>query len=448
MAINPDFNYQDKLALDKAKLVARSRINALGAYELTIQYNNIPSAMREDCIEWLEANRLEVTDPTVSFKTYEGTWNCLSIGYNEDSSILRQIFKVDVGVGDLGDWDGTPPEPTWGSQAGDLSRISDGTELERSYYWRVTSPENYEIPPTAQTGEIWTKTANDNGDGTYDVTISKEVAVNQVATSAVNSGGTDGGYVETSEVNTNDSEQSFVADGGSVADAVAGETKRIENTPLENGKFRTTVTTRTAKSIEATSRSEAAGFTESSVVNTSDTEQDFVSNGGTIPDATNGVTKRIENVPLDDGKFRTTVTTRTDVNLTATSAVEAGDAYTEDIDISTNNTELVFGVDVANATVGEIKRIDNVPLDNGKFRTTVTTRTAIAQRIPSTEGNYIAWVSDYSGAFDGGRLIVGRNRTYANFSTDLAILNNAYVNSVSISINDYGLFDYTLRSMS
>lgn len=183
MALNPDFNYQDKLALDKAKLISRTRINNLGSYELVIQYSMITSAMREDALEWLAANRLSVTDPTVSFKTYEGEWNCVDISYSEDRALINQRFKIDVGVGDLGDWDGDPPEPTWSSQAGDLSRISDGMEIQRAYYWRVTNPENYNLPESSQEGEIWTKTANDNGDGTYDVIVGREVAQNQTAVS-------------------------------------------------------------------------------------------------------------------------------------------------------------------------------------------------------------------------------------------------------------------------
>jgi len=261
MAISTDFNYQDKLALDKAKLISRTRLNDLGSYELTIQYNNITSAMREDALEWLEANRLEMTNPTFSFKTYEGIWNCIDITYGEDRSIMRQRFKVDVGVGDLGDAGATSD---YGSQSGDLTRISEGMEVDRSYYWRVTNPETYTLPSTAINGQIWTKTANDNGDGTYDVIIGREVAQSLTAASSVQSGSEEtsdypGAYSEDVDENTNNVELSFVSQGGTIPDAVQGEIKRIDNTPLENGKFRTKVTTRTATPQRVPPESEEGG---------------------------------------------------------------------------------------------------------------------------------------------------------------------------------------------
>jgi hypothetical protein len=77
MAISTDFNYDDLLSLEKAVLVSRERVNALGSQELAIDYNNIPSTTKEECLEYLEANRLEITNPEVSFKTYEGTWSCI-----------------------------------------------------------------------------------------------------------------------------------------------------------------------------------------------------------------------------------------------------------------------------------------------------------------------------------------------------------------------------------
>jgi hypothetical protein len=261
MAISTEFNYADKLALDKARLISRSRLNDLGSYELVIQYNNIPSTMREDALEWLEANRLQLTNPTFSFKTYEGEWDCASITYDEARAVLRQLFKLDVGVGNLGD---TDSEPDYSLQTGDLSRISDGMQMFRSYYWRVTNPEDYDLPNPDREGEIWTKTANDNGDGTYDVIVSKEVAQNQTASSYVQAGESKndtypGAYREVVDISTNNTEQAFVSDGGTIPDAFVGQIKRIENVPLENGKFRTTLTTRTAVAQRIPPESEAGG---------------------------------------------------------------------------------------------------------------------------------------------------------------------------------------------
>ena len=111
MAYDTNFNYDRLLTLNQAKLVGRTRINSLGSYELTLNYNKITSATKEDCLEWLESERLSIEDPVFSNKTYEGVWKCVSIAYDENKSIIQQVFKIDSSVGDLGDWDGTPPEP-------------------------------------------------------------------------------------------------------------------------------------------------------------------------------------------------------------------------------------------------------------------------------------------------------------------------------------------------
>jgi hypothetical protein len=256
--------------------------------------------------------------PTFGFKTYEGDWFCIDIEYNEDSQFIQQRFKIDAQIGDLGDPDVTPVS----TQVGDDVRISSGMTLERSYYWRIVNPERVSLP-AAVVGEIWTKTSNDNGDGTYDVIISKE----------------------------------------------------------------------------------------------------------------------------------------TEVDLTADSEVQAGPSgtggYFETTTVSTNSEELEFGInpeDIPDAIAGQIIRIDNVPLENGKFRSTVTTRTAISQRIPPTEGTFISWHSDFQPG--GGKLIKGINRPYegvGSFTADLLLIDvwaAIAVVTVSINVNDYGLYDYSMRASS
>jgi len=362
MSIDTQYNYDILLSLDRAKLVGRSRINNLGSYELTLNYNLTTSGTKEDALEWLEANRLEIVDPKFSFKTYEGTWKCVSIEYDEDRKIIQQVFRIDAALGNLGDVD---DEPNYSLQAGDLSRISDGMELQKAYYWRVVSPEGIVLPPTSTKGEIWSKTANDNGDGTYDVIVSKEVAKNQTATNESRATG----FTEEADIETNGDEKEF---GVNVTAPAVGEVKRIDNNPLENGKF------------------------------------------------------------------RSMVATRTDINQTAENGVTA-DSYTEETAVETNGDEKIFGVNVDAATVGEIKRIDNTPLDNGKFRSVITTRTAIAQ---NTE---FAYGSDYSAV--GGLMRIGTNRTLAELEADILAINPspwAYVLSVSARQNDYGLYDYTI----
>lgn len=248
MAISSDFNFDDILSLDKAKLVNRIRLNFLGSQEMVLDYNGVGSAMRDDAVEYLESTPglgvdSAMVNPTFGFKTYEGDWFCIDITYNEDKKTIRQRFKIDTSLEDS------------------ISRKTiNGVLAERSYFWRVVNPDSADIlaaiPGTVTNGDIYSKNVADNGDGTYDVTITKETAISLTGTSSVQAGpftadgNSLGGYHETSETNTNDVEMKFNTDGGVgpslVPDARPGEIKSIDNTPLENGKFRTTVTTRTA----------------------------------------------------------------------------------------------------------------------------------------------------------------------------------------------------------
>lgn len=236
MAYDTSFDYDRLLRLDQAKLVGRTRINGLGSYELTLNYNKITSATKEDCLEYLEAERLEITDPTFSNKTYEGVWKCVSIAYDENKSIIQQIFKIDSSVGDLGDWDGELPVPDWSAQSGDISRISTGMEVQKAYYWKITNPTDINLPPDPIAGEIWSKTANDNGDGTYDVVVSREIATDDLTSVSYFKTGL---FTETTTTAIN-------VDAVPEPTQTTGSTVRVTNSPLENGKYKTETTTRVA----------------------------------------------------------------------------------------------------------------------------------------------------------------------------------------------------------
>ena len=129
MAISTDFNYDDLLSLDKAKLVNRTRLNFLGSQELILDYNGVTSVAREECTQYLEANRLSLTDPHFGFKTYEGTWFCIDINYDENKKFIRQRFKIDSALTN---------EAT--------KRTSAGTLAEKSYYWKIVDPDSIELP--------------------------------------------------------------------------------------------------------------------------------------------------------------------------------------------------------------------------------------------------------------------------------------------------------------
>ena len=88
----------------------------------------------------------------------------------------------------------------------------------------------------ASVGEAWTKSATDNGDGTYDVTITNQMSSEYSG----NSASENKFWTETTVVTLNDTEQSQPL-------WTVGIVVNVSNVPLENGLFRTTVSTRTAK---------------------------------------------------------------------------------------------------------------------------------------------------------------------------------------------------------
>jgi hypothetical protein len=317
MPVNSDFNFDDILSLDKAKLVNRVRLNFLGSQEMVLRYNNVGSAMREDAVEYLEQTAGygvagAMISPTFGFKTYEGSWFSIDITYNEDKQFITQRFKKDKGLEDV-----------------TAQKTKNGVTALRSYFWKVVDPDSVvitaAIPEPVPAGDVYSKNVADNGDGTYDVTIIKETIADLQASSEVQAG-----------------------------------------------------------------LGEGTGFP-----------------GG----------------------------------------------YREESDVSTSTSQLAFGA-VPDAGIGEIKSIDNVPLENGKFRVTITTRTATPQRVPpdSQEGGpdwpWLEYGSDY--LTSGNSIIVGRNRTWDEFLTDRdrtkvspAIFK---INSISVRVNDYGLYDYTITS--
>ena len=413
MAISTDFNYDDLLSLERAKLVGRERQNFLGTKELVLDYHLQTSGAKEDCVEWLSTNRLSLTDPEFSFKTYEGVWTCISISYNEDAKVIRQTFKIDSSIGDLGDG------VDFGSQSGDQSRISIGMEMERAYYWRISDPESIELPSSPIVGEIWTKTANDNGDGTYDVTVQKEVAQNLTAYSAVQAGGNTSANTDIVVTNAE-----TVACNGTYT--LGGTSQGMDY--WYNGSFYINwnvtdggtwffsevllaVNWHYKASVGATTSPPLSGYTASAL-------------------ATGGLTSIPPLLVIGGG---------------------SGGPYAEESEVNTNTDEVKFVADSgteADAVDGKVKTITNTPLENGLFRVAITTRDAQSLRTPTAEGSFLTYSSDFLVSAKG--VIKGRNRTYSQFTTDIQLLGfSPYItriNNVSFNINEFGLYDYTITS--
>jgi hypothetical protein len=411
MAINSDFNYDDILSLEKAKLIDRAFLNSLGSQELILDYNGIASAAREDSVEWLHANRKSIEDPEFGFKTYEGIWFCIDIKYDENKKTIRQRFKIDSSLED---------EATKSTSAGVLA--------EKSYFWRIVDPTSIDLPVPASIpdGTTYTKTTNDNGDGTYDVVVSKDLSVD------FGGGG---------------SSKTWAESGSQVASTnlfVSGSTDANENQEyyLFSGTIGEsdavwkgfTTDTITVKRIVIANITPTWGF-------------DGGSSGSWVASE-----------ELISSLWRTGTGLAYDFVPNLVVQVGAnGPEYTETTVVSTSSEELSFmpGGTVPLPTIGQEKNISNSPLGNGKFQTTITTRTMNEQRIPAMIGGIVYPSINPQNTYDNNLIVINKNATFEKYQLDMNEMNGideankgraTSVNSVSVNINRFGLYDYTIRS--
>ena len=586
-----DFNYTDLLSLDKAKLVNWTRLNFLGSKELVLDYNGINSGSRKECSNWLEDNRLSLTDPKFGFKTYTGIWKCVEIGFNEDKSVIRQRFKVDSAL------------------TSDVAQHRAGDETLKTYYWRVVNPDDYNTPyykttstdpvafndlywidsGTTENGiavyydstntyahwndatdyyittivdvgttptnffknvaeeadyagagtwvgktvtvgtvvsfdEEWTKTVNDNGDGTYDVIISKKTYNALTGIGAVRTGAQTGTQEATDSIfitNSGDvdvdgeyplrytdsngnpywSKTGFVSTGASLSEAIDGlEWYLVDDTQITLGRaaYRTTddlytlyytgsnryIVITAAYDISASAnRYQLSGGnpigTYTAVGTFTGTPAVAAVNGGVargivyddyvtcvqwkiLNDAHNTGTGWFSYSNYLAGGIPITTTPwyvnpgGTVVTSMVAEIGRTGPAYKEDSSITINSDEEAFTADggtVVEPVAGEIKSISNTPLPSGRFRTTVTTRTALPQRIPAIYG--LLYYSSNTFA-DSNGILHGKNQPQSKFDEDLALLSGSTAplskdlsgnsNSVSVTLNPSGLLDYTILS--
>lgn len=502
-----DVNYDITLSLEKASLVARSRENNLGSNELVFDYNLANNSSKEEALNWLAANRLTITDPSFGHRTYTGVWNCIEIKYAEAGNTIRQRFKIDSSIGDLGD---IGKEPDYALQTGDLATSSAGMDVFRAYYWRMVDPTAIVLPvsPDLEDGYIWKKSATDNGDGTYDVTVSKEVYKEQEGTSKKV------GYSET-EISVATINNTALTDSD-ITPATEGVVKSYSNTPLENGLFRTVLTTKTT--VAQTGNEEVRVGTPITV--------DPATPAADVVESTDIIVSGMLNFPVANQTYRLTTSTpwaptsewegRTNSDWVITSDTPTGlweifdstdpsdiaarldsdedlliresgwfppsndpdtdghplvqigvnePPFTNDVDIYTGSDKLEFGTGVGDIpwpTVGQEVTISNVPQDDGQYRTTVTTVTANQQRIPalfgtlmytSNGGDVYDPSNETLGATRPAELVVGKNATYTEFRRTINALNlpdsrdREMNNSVTVNMNRYGLFDYTIRTV-
>jgi hypothetical protein len=125
-------------------------------------------------------------------------------------------------------------------------------------------------------------------------------------------------------------------------------------------------------------------------------------------------------------------------------------ASVETTTIYTSDDEASFVADggtVANPVQGEVKNISNAPLETGKFRVTITSTIVNQQRVPALIDSEV-YASNSNK--DECAVIWARNATYEQFRKDVNILQSQKIllqNSVSVSVNRFGLYDYTIRAI-
>lgn len=630
MAADTSFNYSNLLDLKKAKLVKRSRLNFLGTKELTFAYQLQVAGIKEEAMEWLEENRLTLTNPNTKFRTYTGVWKSIEIEYDEKTNTISQRFKIDSVF------------------TNDVSARNNGGLNFKSYYWRIVNPGTYNIPAydTTQTQgapdldgffwydshtdlnskniyhasddlhqlwydgsnyiinliadgvvttnsassstiegdytgtgtwaggtptditvgftntDDWNKTVNDNGDGTYDVVISRNSTntAGQSGTGAVMSGaetntqnpdtdiiitgatfdtGANGTYVRWQyastqaggtayvDVNTHEwydtdiwvnekvvsyDEDDAVAlwhDGSnyiiSVVADVGGSPTDYAYSLSDVGVY-TSVGDWLTDSVVITVAAAHNGYpfwskgtrdaaTEYAIKFNSTTYNPpwygstDISGWDIIEDPAGGATKH----------YGCSYFLSRDVMSSATPSIvyygwaqmtgsvpspptppiepsftivigQSGPSFREASTVTINSAEQKFVTDggsVADPIGGEIKTIQNIPLANGKFKTTVVIKTGISQRMPGLydmynynngAGTTPPSINHLSG------VLIGKNRTATELAQDLGILSSGPVagivapnalstanraansNSISLTMNQYGRYDYTLNS--
>ena len=173
-----------------------------------------------------------------------------------------------------------------------------------------------------------------------------------------------GSREETVEVNTSNTEQKFITDGGTVADPKSGEEKSIVNEVLPDGKYRTTITTRKSKLQSAVSEVSSDSESSTTTINLRNVKQETAE--ASVP----GKIVTVENTPNEDGTFRTSKTITT-AKQQASIAGSTNALRSESILIY-NNASSTLGAP-PDQTDGTIKIHESEELPNGLYRNIIRT---------------------------------------------------------------------------
>ena len=292
------------------------------------------------------------------------------------------------------------------------------TGIDGIYNGNGTFTGTLKVSSINQNGEIWSKTVGDNGDGTYDVTIGRVVPNRISGKGSVASSGLSGDITEDDSVyitgcGDDDYNTTYLysgLDGSDLPYWTSASTLRI----YYNSGWKLGTQTVDVYSLNTTYLS-------------------------------TGTWDLITGAVLQVGMY--------------SEIGRSGRAFIEESLTTINDTERLFvsqGGDIDDPVSGELKTISNAPLDNGRFRSVVTTKTAISQRFPALYG---AFLYSSKGVENTNAIILGRNRTQEELNSDIALIGpaasyqselspllytGATTTSISVSLNDYGRIDYTI----
>ena len=215
----------------------------------------------------------------------------------------------------------------------------------------------------------WTKNANCTQDTVVEVTTVN----NQTATS----------YDKTAARSETSSLSTQAGSAISSPSRSAGTTVRVENTPTEAGRYRTVQSTTTYIDQTATSYEKTASRLVATVLHTQADSPDTSSHTS----AGNGKIVRAENRPTESGKYQTTVETSTCSDQTAYS-YDTSMAATARKLVHTQGGAL----EISSAARGIITRQESEPTEYGKYRTSVTSITMLDQTATSVDNSpaYVA----------------------------------------------------------
>lgn len=175
--------------------------------------------------------------------------------------------------------------------------------------------------------------------------------------------------------------------------ASTGQTHQIDLVSNNDGTFsriHRTINKSNVSSGTITS-SLTATSSEEITVDTLKSTAELSSLDSALPSASAGTTKSIEVMPNDDGTFRRVERTVTDLAYSGTVTEKNADGNITELTITENSSAKAFGSsvgDISPPAQGEIKTIENLPLPNGLFKTTVKTET-----MPNLESNVIRKVN-------------------------------------------------------